>query len=153
MSLVDLAGSERSKRTNNTGERRHEAGAINASLALLKDCLKSVEHARRNGPCSYSFPAEAPVRLTPALTRPALTRLARLPLSPCRALHKNQSKGKHSDIPRFNQSKLTKLFQNYLCGNGMAAMVVRAAPAADRRPCRAFAAPSACPAPHASRRP
>lgn len=42
MSLVDLAGSERSKRTNNTGERRNEAGAINASLALLKDCLKYV---------------------------------------------------------------------------------------------------------------
>lgn len=42
-----------------------------------------------------------------------------------RALHKNQTKGKHTDIPRFNQSKLTKLFQNFLCGNGMAAMVVR----------------------------
>jgi hypothetical protein len=40
MSLVDLAGSERSKRANNTGERRDEAGAINSSLTLLKECFK-----------------------------------------------------------------------------------------------------------------
>jgi hypothetical protein len=113
MSLVDLAGSERSKRTNNTGERRNEAGAINASLALLKDCLKYV------GGCATVS--------TLFIPSPKQMRSQPFPFNGhCnRALHKNQAKGKHSDIPRFNQSKLTKLFQNYLCGNGMAAMMVR----------------------------
>jgi hypothetical protein len=42
MSLVDLAGSERTSRTNSTGDRRKEAGAINKSLTVLRDCMKAL---------------------------------------------------------------------------------------------------------------
>lgn len=40
LSLVDLAGSERTNRTQNTGQRLHEAGNINKSLMTLRNCLE-----------------------------------------------------------------------------------------------------------------
>lgn len=57
---------------------------------------------------------------TGRLAIPPLT----IPFRLTRVLHRNQARGKATEAPKFNQSKLTKLFQNFLCGNGMAAMVV-----------------------------
>ncbi|EDQ93116.1 uncharacterized protein MONBRDRAFT_13496, partial [Monosiga brevicollis MX1] len=84
ISLVDLAGSERTSRTNSTGDRRKEAGAINKSLSVLRDCMKALRRNQDNG-----------------------------------------SRGK----PKFNESSLTKLFERFLTGDGLAAMVVCASPA------------------------
>lgn len=39
LALVDLAGSERAKRTKNVGDRLMEAGKINNSLMVLRQCL------------------------------------------------------------------------------------------------------------------
>jgi len=76
MSLVDLAGSERTSRTNSSGERRKEAGAINKSLSVLKDCMK--------------------------------------------ALRRSQSESsKQKRKPKFNESRLTKLFERFLTGQGL----------------------------------
>lgn len=47
--LVDLAGSERASRTNVTGERTKEAGAINSDLLFLMQCLRTLtENSREN---------------------------------------------------------------------------------------------------------
>ncbi|XP_065322072.1 kinesin-like protein KIF23 [Gordionus sp. m RMFG-2023] len=40
LALVDLAGSERTNRTNNVGDRLREAGNINSSLMVLRNCLE-----------------------------------------------------------------------------------------------------------------
>ncbi|KAJ1979662.1 hypothetical protein H4R33_005668 [Dimargaris cristalligena] len=42
MSIVDLAGSERAAKTQNTGDRLHEAGMINKSLMVLGNCLETL---------------------------------------------------------------------------------------------------------------
>lgn len=39
LSLVDLAGSERTNRTKSSGERLKEAGQINQSLMVLRQCI------------------------------------------------------------------------------------------------------------------
>lgn len=74
MSLVDLAGSERTSRTNSTGDRRKEAGAINKSLSVLRDCIQALRHNQT---------------------------------------HARQKR------PKFNESRLTKLFEKYLTGHGV----------------------------------
>ncbi|CAI4227829.1 unnamed protein product [Auanema sp. JU1783] len=47
--LVDLAGSERAKRTNNVGERLMEAGNINKSLMVLRQCIDKLRRNQRGG--------------------------------------------------------------------------------------------------------
>ncbi|KAJ1927561.1 hypothetical protein IWQ60_002818 [Tieghemiomyces parasiticus] len=42
MSIIDLAGSERAAKTQNTGDRLHEAGMINKSLMVLGNCLETL---------------------------------------------------------------------------------------------------------------
>jgi kinesin family member 23 len=51
LSLVDLAGSERTNRTQNTGQRLHEAGNINKSLMTLRNCLEILRENNINGAC------------------------------------------------------------------------------------------------------
>ncbi|TKR77834.1 hypothetical protein L596_018738 [Steinernema carpocapsae] len=47
LSLVDLAGSERTKRTANCGERLIEAGKINQSLMVLRQCFEKIRERDR----------------------------------------------------------------------------------------------------------
>ncbi|VDI65837.1 kinesin family member 23 [Mytilus galloprovincialis] len=49
LSLVDLAGSERTNRTKNTGERMKEAGNINQSLMVLRNCLELLRENQKTG--------------------------------------------------------------------------------------------------------
>ena len=49
LSMVDLAGSERSSRTNNDGERLREAGNINTSLMVLRNCLETLRDNQQHG--------------------------------------------------------------------------------------------------------
>ena len=42
LSLVDLAGSERTSRTHSQGERLREAGNINNSLMVLRNCMEAL---------------------------------------------------------------------------------------------------------------
>lgn len=49
LSLVDLAGSERTNRTQNTGQRLHEAGNINKSLMTLRNCLEILRENNMTG--------------------------------------------------------------------------------------------------------
>eukprot|EP00730_Choanoeca_flexa_P009019 TRINITY_DN12573_c2_g12_i1.p1 TRINITY_DN12573_c2_g12~~TRINITY_DN12573_c2_g12_i1.p1 ORF type:complete len:745 (+),score=170.01 TRINITY_DN12573_c2_g12_i1:210-2444(+) len=86
MSLVDLAGSERTSRTNSSGDRRKEAGAINKSLSVLKDCMKALRSSQGD-------------------------------------IARQRRK------PKFNESRLTKLFERFLTGDGLASMMVCASPA------------------------
>lgn len=51
LSLVDLAGSERTNRTQNTGQRLHEAGNINKSLMTLRNCLEILRENNMTGTC------------------------------------------------------------------------------------------------------
>ncbi|KAH9488564.1 Kinesin-like protein kif23 [Bulinus truncatus] len=49
LSLVDLAGSERSNRTKNSGDRLKEAGNINQSLMVLRNCLEILRDNQKTG--------------------------------------------------------------------------------------------------------
>lgn len=49
LSLVDLAGSERTNRTKNTGSRLKEAGQINQSLMVLRQCIDILRENQKNG--------------------------------------------------------------------------------------------------------
>ncbi|CAG2186745.1 KIF23 [Mytilus edulis] len=49
LSLVDLAGSERTNRTKNTGERMKEAGNINQSLMVLRNCIELLRENQKTG--------------------------------------------------------------------------------------------------------
>ncbi|KAK0057807.1 kinesin-like protein KIF23 isoform X2 [Biomphalaria pfeifferi] len=49
LSLVDLAGSERSNRTKNSGDRLKEAGNINQSLMVLRNCLEVLRENQKTG--------------------------------------------------------------------------------------------------------
>ncbi|XP_046350395.1 kinesin-like protein KIF23 isoform X3 [Haliotis rufescens] len=49
LSLVDLAGSERTNRTKNSGERLKEAGNINQSLMVLRNCIEALRENQTNG--------------------------------------------------------------------------------------------------------
>uniref|UniRef100_A0A7E4V8R3 Kinesin-like protein n=1 Tax=Panagrellus redivivus TaxID=6233 RepID=A0A7E4V8R3_PANRE len=56
MSLVDLAGSERAKRTGNTGSRLDEAGAINSSLLVLRQCFEKLRtNAKTRNPTPVPY--------------------------------------------------------------------------------------------------
>lgn len=48
LSLVDLAGSERTGRTGTTGERLREAGNINNSLMVLRQCIDIMRENQKN---------------------------------------------------------------------------------------------------------
>lgn len=48
LSLVDLAGSERTQRTRNTGNRLKEAGNINNSLMVLRQCIEILREKQAN---------------------------------------------------------------------------------------------------------
>eukprot|EP00050_Salpingoeca_kvevrii_P017051 m.61247 g.61247 ORF g.61247 m.61247 type:complete len:903 (+) comp7329_c2_seq1:2-2710(+) len=48
-SLVDLAGSERTSRTGSKGTRRQEAGQINKSLMVLRQCMQKMRENQRKG--------------------------------------------------------------------------------------------------------
>ncbi|GFO27268.1 kinesin-like protein [Plakobranchus ocellatus] len=49
LSLVDLAGSERTNRTKNSGDRLKEAGNINQSLMVLRNCLEILRENQKSG--------------------------------------------------------------------------------------------------------
>ncbi|KRY38460.1 Kinesin-like protein KIF23 [Trichinella spiralis] len=49
LSLVDLAGSERSNRTGHIGQRIREAGCINNSLMVLRQCIQQLRENQKNG--------------------------------------------------------------------------------------------------------
>lgn len=49
LSLVDLAGSERVARTCNGGDRLREAGSINQSLMVLRNCMETLRDNQRTG--------------------------------------------------------------------------------------------------------
>ena len=49
LSLVDLAGSERTNRTKNAGDRLKEAGQINQSLMVLRQCIDILRENQKNG--------------------------------------------------------------------------------------------------------
>ena len=49
LSLVDLAGSERTNRTKNSGDRLKEAGNINQSLMVLRNCLEILRENQKLG--------------------------------------------------------------------------------------------------------
>ncbi|GFS00547.1 kinesin-like protein [Elysia marginata] len=49
LSLVDLAGSERTNRTKNSGDRLKEAGNINQSLMVLRNCLEILRDNQKSG--------------------------------------------------------------------------------------------------------
>uniref|UniRef100_T1J4H1 Kinesin-like protein n=1 Tax=Strigamia maritima TaxID=126957 RepID=T1J4H1_STRMM len=49
LSLVDLAGSERTMRTKNTGDRLREAGNINNSLMVLRNCIEMLRENQMQG--------------------------------------------------------------------------------------------------------
>lgn len=53
--IVDLAGSERASRTNASGERTQEAGAINTDLMYLMICLRSLveQQSKQNQKMMY----------------------------------------------------------------------------------------------------
>lgn len=57
LSLVDLAGSERTNRTKNSGDRLKEAGQINQSLMVLRQCIDILRENQKQGSnkvCSLS---------------------------------------------------------------------------------------------------
>ena len=49
LSLVDLAGSERTNRSKTSGDRLKEAGNINQSLMVLRNCLEILRDNQING--------------------------------------------------------------------------------------------------------
>ena len=49
LSLVDLAGSERTNRTKNSGDRLKEAGQINQSLMVLRQCIDILRENQKQG--------------------------------------------------------------------------------------------------------
>lgn len=49
LSLVDLAGSERTNRTKNSGDRLKEAGQINQSLMVLRQCIDTLRENQKQG--------------------------------------------------------------------------------------------------------
>ncbi|PAV56833.1 hypothetical protein WR25_09651 [Diploscapter pachys] len=56
LSLVDLAGSERAKRTFNVGDRLAEAGNINKSLMVLRQCIEKLRKNQKHGSLVETVP-------------------------------------------------------------------------------------------------
>jgi kinesin family protein 20 len=104
LSFCDLAGSERYQATCAFNERVKEAGNINSSLLTLGRCIDAL---RRNQSRKESTvqPAPRTAERSSLFSAPQIRR-------------DGQS------IAPFRESKLTRIFQNFLCGEGRVTMVI-----------------------------
>ena len=91
---MDLAGAERSAKTGATGKRVKEAGNINNSLLTLGKCIEAMKHNQSKRSVSKSYVCWWLLRL-------------------CYAIRCIEER-----LVPFRESKLTRLFQNYLIGKG-----------------------------------
>ncbi|KAG1828601.1 P-loop containing nucleoside triphosphate hydrolase protein [Suillus subalutaceus] len=100
LTLVDLAGSERAKHTQTTGDRLKEAGNINKSLMVLRQCMEVMRSNQKRLAQSLANRGRTD-------TRDVKRALAVVP---------------------FRHSKLTEVLTDYFVGDGRVVMIVKINP-------------------------
>lgn len=105
LSIVDLAGSERASRTQSQGKAMREAANINLSLTTFHRCLEALRQQQ--------------------------VEQAQLAAQPRGRRGLSSAKPNGAIVlPPFRESQLTRLFQDYFVGDGVASMIVNINPLA-----------------------